>query len=870
MSLQAIFTEGVNKIDVPGLYQWDLGRTLKITLESLPTSFQVHFSHKRLTVAYVVEATATDGYSEVTVPNILLQQSTDVTAWIYLSEPGKGKTIKEITLPIIARAKPSDYAPTPDEILNYSSVIEKAKSYANAAAISEANAKASEESAKESRQAAEDAETRVKSIVAGNEAHTIYESDRKFSTAIVGKMSGKSVIAKDSSENPFVGMKMFGKTTQFTTTGAQLLDVSRFKPINSSLVKVSISEDSNEISIESLGDNGTVILYAYYELAGLVDGETYTIGAEYISNNCLVNMDVRLEDGTRENVVNINKPFVYKTEKQYTLKLYLSQLNETVSKGTIKKYRNITLSKGSEALPWEPYTGGVPSPSVDYPQELECLGEWGNLLENTAISQTINGVTFTVNEDKSVTVNGTATDLVYFDINTTFDSTKMAGAIFNGFPPNYKGSTSNLIIRVSSKDSRISLQEILGNNSKILDNGKDLMFAMRINGGYTVNNLTVYPMITYADANITEYHPYTGQKEICVDVLGKNLLKNIVYYENTTVDYAPIIRGDLCNIKKGDTYTVSADITALQDTKAYWNFSNEIFDYGFFTVQKGTFRYSYTAVAKEDCSNLQFIVLTKRATGDSVAIIASNCKLELGEVATEYEPYASQSLITPVSDGLKGIPLGTTIPDAIANSPVHMSGVWWDEDEGQYYISDTIDYESGKYVQRVFEHEFTGSETFNMFASGQDVLPIFYPKYIPVRYSSAMSNVFKIAYSYQELMSIENCVGCVQDGIVIHLEGIKGYNNETHPTAHDFITDVKSRLKEFSDAGKPLRVLYILATPIETDIPESEIVAYKALHSNYPTTTIFNDCDAMMEVGYNADTKLYIDNKFAELAALLV
>lgn len=42
------------------------------------------------------------------------------------------------------------------------------------------------------------------------------------------------------------------------------------------------------------------------------------------------------------------------------------------------------------------------------------------------------------------------------------------------------------------------------------------------------------------------------------------------------------------------------------------------------------------------------------------------------------------------------------------------------------------------------------------------------------------------------------------------------------------------------------------------------------LHTNYSNTTIFNDAGADMEVKYVADTKLYVDNKFAELAKALV
>lgn len=67
-------------------------------------------------------------------------------------------------------------------------------------------------------------------------------------------------------------------------------------------------------------------------------------------------------------------------------------------------------------------------------------------------------------------------------------------------------------------------------------------------------------------------------------------------------------------------------------------------------------------------------------------------------------------------------------------------------------------------------------------------------------------------------------------------------------------------------AENPITVEYELATPIteEIDIDLGELSMF------YPTTVISNDCNANMEVEYIADTKAYIDKKFAELATAMV
>jgi hypothetical protein len=61
-----------------------------------------------------------------------------------------------------------------------------------------------------------------------------------------------------------------------------------------------------------------------------------------------------------------------------------------------------------------------------------------------------------------------------------------------------------------------------------------------------------------------------------------------------------------------------------------------------------------------------------------------------------------------------------------------------------------------------------------------------------------------------------------------------------------------------------------LKTPIETPITEEQIEAFRRLKTNYPNTVVTTDSDAGVEVSYTADTKLYIDKKFAELSAAIL
>lgn len=65
---------------------------------------------------------------------------------------------------------------------------------------------------------------------------------------------------------------------------------------------------------------------------------------------------------------------------------------------------------------------------------------------------------------------------------------------------------------------------------------------------------------------------------------------------------------------------------------------------------------------------------------------------------------------------------------------------------------------------------------------------------------------------------------------------------------------------------------YVRKTPVETDISAEEIAAYKALHTNKLATNVYSNTDPQVgiEMDYGADTKTYIDRKFAAMTASML
>ena len=219
-------------------------------------------------------------------------------------------------------------------------------------------------------------------------------------------------------------------------------------------------------------------------------------------------------------------------------------------------------------------------------------------------------------------------------------------------------------------------------------------------------------------------------------------------------------------------------------------------------------------------------------------------QLEIGSEATTYEPpRIPQSLTLATPNGLPGI-------------PVTKDGNYTDAD-GQQWICDEIDLERGKYVQRI-GHNANVNDWVRM-PGNPDI------ESTTSRFALNIENIDNYMYS-----------PCICNRL--SYAKVDSYGTEgTYATINE--TGVKrifariegiTSLEDFRAAMPDLEVIWLLETPIETDLPTEEIAAYKALRTYGPTTVITNDAGAGMEVTYVADTKAYIDKKFKELNQAIV
>ena len=133
-----------------------------------------------------------------------------------------------------------------------------------------------------------------------------------------------------------------------------------------------------------------------------------------------------------------------------------------------------------------------------------------NLLQNTATTQTINGVTFTVNNDKSITCNGTATGTTAITINTIFsiNSTKISGCPMGGSWSSFELDLLNI------NTNNVDVMDT--GNGAVIQNENSYRVRIRIASGYTCNNLTFYPMIRKAEIEDNTYEQYIENTEVDV------------------------------------------------------------------------------------------------------------------------------------------------------------------------------------------------------------------------------------------------------------------------------------------------------------------------------------------------------------------
>lgn len=332
---------------------------------------------------------------------------------------------------------------------------------------------------------------------------TELEDVKKRQNILVGSETGSRVCVTDAFEAPLEGLVLYGKSTQVTTTGAQLLDI----PDTERTIRgVTLRIQNGVIEMKGTAtENG----YAYVDIAKTPLTGTYTLSIDGAVKGALLDDKFqRLIESTRS----------LNGETACMLTFYVTK-DVKYSLTGIK----VMLNAGNTALPWEPYTGGKPSPSPDYPQKIQSAGDDGNLnvmvrgkniFPGPEQPKTVerNGLTFSY-KDGMYTLSGTSNENTWFNIYPVIDKSTSTSPTHNGnticsdgkiaVVNGLKNKLCNIAFRrIDDKDKNTSITA--SNNKKLLQHNTSGVFIFAQPGSYS-DTFTL--MIT--DENQTEdYEPY--------------------------------------------------------------------------------------------------------------------------------------------------------------------------------------------------------------------------------------------------------------------------------------------------------------------------------------------------------------------------
>lgn len=223
-------------------------------------------------------------------------------------------------------------------------------------------------------------ENKGKALVVGEDGNVVpgeVASGGGDGIAIINTMSGESpLVIPDSAEGVNKRLELGGKTEQVQTTGAQLL-----KPKDGSYTVFGVSVDiaNGEIKLSGTATSSggrTIRLSEPFLLkAGTysseVDGKIDFILSKNSDNSYLVNLAVKN--------FNVNED----TEVYVGLNV--------MAQNTYNNKYHIMLNSGNIPLPYEPYAGGKPYPSPEYPQEIKNSGKWNEETQKYEVDVKITG-----------------------------------------------------------------------------------------------------------------------------------------------------------------------------------------------------------------------------------------------------------------------------------------------------------------------------------------------------------------------------------------------------------------------------------------------------------------------------------------------
>lgn len=210
--------------------------------------------------------------------------------------------------------------------------------------------------------------------------------------------------------------------------------------------------------------------------------------------------------------------------------------------------------------------------------------------------------------------------------------------------------------------------------------------------------------------------------------------------------------------------------------------------------------------------------------------------------------------------------LTLSAPNGLPGIPVDSDSNYTDKD-GQQWICDEIDLERGKYVQRIGTNNLKDV----IWSDRWDTIPDYHKEGTFLVFTEYFNDKINDPLSYENYLHT-NFIRLKNDILKNAEIGMQAGQGTGFNVAFRVPINVAENIEQWIEwlNQNDTVFMYILKSPIEQDLSPEEIAAYKALHTNYPTTTVLNDENTDMELTYTVDTQSYVDTKIAEISKAIL
>ncbi len=685
-------------------------------------------------------------------------------------------------------------------------------------------------------------------------SESVEQLERNKAPAIIEEASGTEITLDDSGSALVKDLQLYGYSKQTQTTGAQLFDAGNAKWREN--LESASDINRTDTGVEFTASEKLSAAGVYTSTTAMATG-TYFYSADItVSDKNFSTLRIGFSDENtsttiQSSSITANKTFhVSGTATSIIHSAFVVYINNASKvAGTHVKVENIMIAESATEVPWEPYSGGVASPSPDWPQPIHSVADEMNLLNFPDVeSIMVDGVTWSC-KDGVVSATGNATGMA----NTLYTDLSYIFPIKAG---TYKISGANdkilIIARITKSDDSL---EYLEPGFTLDGTEKEVRIYVRAANTGAISS-TIYPMLNVGTTDLP-WRPYGHN--VTVRSAGAQLYDAAQMNGQTSAGVTALV-ADVGEIILNGTATANAFLNSPVE----YPFSGHI--YASMNNDAANDNVMFRFVDESDAIIDNFVINTANKTAEynfskevhGITIrIAENTMLtnfrlrpmlNRGSTQLPWQPYVTpSSALIALTDSLRGI-------------PVDNGGNYTDE-SGQQWIADYIyrRQTDGKWMlwRNCGSVVYDGSEDEGWrldsnFTRYYSINKTGFQESTTARRRS-MNSLFRLGASGETTGG--NNVYTITDTLSIYIA-------LTHT---ETIEDLTALL-----AQKPMTLVGILATPTIEELPADVQAELNGLYTYSLHTDMWNSDNAYMALQYAADTKSYIDKKISEISDAII